>query len=97
MEEHGGMMTSDGSRRRTVGGIFFKLAYRIGRPKPGRHLPLRTKPRDLAEEAKKPGEQKAKAKNAQGTKKASKKPVSKPATAKKSNAQVQLDRSTAAR
>lgn len=25
-EEHGGMMTLDGSRRRTVGGIFFHLA-----------------------------------------------------------------------
>jgi len=75
MEEHGGMMTSDGSRRRTPGGIFFKLAYRIGRPKPGRHLPLRTKPQKPAEEAKKPDEQKAKAKNTQVSKKASKKPV----------------------
>lgn len=35
MEEHGGMMTANGSRRRTVGGIFFHLAYTMGKPKQG--------------------------------------------------------------
>jgi PHAX RNA-binding domain len=33
-----GMMTPDGSRRRTVGGIFFHLAYSKGTPEPGKVL-----------------------------------------------------------
>lgn len=90
IEEQGGMMLSDGSRRRMPGGIFFDLVYAIGKPKPDKSLPLRKKPRDLAEEAKKPDAQKAKAKNTQVPKKASKKPASKPAIAKKSSPKVQL-------
>lgn len=38
IEEQGGMMLPDGSRRRTPGGIFFHLAYTTGTPKPGRVL-----------------------------------------------------------
>ena len=83
IEEQGGMMLSDGSRRRTPGGIFFDLVHSIGKPKPDRRLPLRKKPRKPVEEAKKPGEQKAKAKNAQVSKKASKKPVPRPVATKK--------------
>src|SRR6266571_7996214 len=57
IEEHGGEMLPDGSRRRTVGGIFFNLASTIGQPKRGR-LPLRTKPKKQTSKAKKPdGEQ----------------------------------------
>lgn len=33
-----GMMTPDGSRRRTVGGIFFYLVYNKGVPEPGKEL-----------------------------------------------------------
>src|SRR5882757_8097592 len=35
-EEHGGISTPDGSRRRTPGGIFFYLAYTVGKAKSGR-------------------------------------------------------------
>jgi hypothetical protein len=38
IEENGGMMLADNSRRRTVGGIFFHLAYTTGKPKPGKTL-----------------------------------------------------------
>ena len=38
IEENGGMMLPDNSRRRTVGGIFFYLAYTTGKPKPGKTL-----------------------------------------------------------
>lgn len=38
IEENGGMMLPDNSRRRTVGGIFFHLAYTTGKPKPGKTL-----------------------------------------------------------
>jgi hypothetical protein len=39
-EEHGGLMTKDGSRRRTPGGIFFYYVYTLGVPKPGKSLPM---------------------------------------------------------
>lgn len=38
IEQDGGMMLRDGSRRRTPGGIFFHLAYTTGKPKEGRAL-----------------------------------------------------------
>ena len=38
IEEQGGMMLPDGSRRRTIGGIYFLKAYTEGIPKPGRTL-----------------------------------------------------------
>ena len=38
IEESGGMRLSDGSRRRTPGGIFFHLAYTKGVPKGGKKL-----------------------------------------------------------
>ncbi|HLZ58360.1 MAG TPA: phosphorylated adapter RNA export RNA-binding domain-containing protein, partial [Ktedonosporobacter sp.] len=38
IEEQGGMMLPDGSRRRTAGGVFFTLAYTEGVPKPGKKL-----------------------------------------------------------
>lgn len=37
-EENGGLMLSDGSRRRTPGGVFFYLAYSIGKTKNGKPL-----------------------------------------------------------
>lgn len=38
IEQDGGMMLRDGSRRRTPGGVFFHLAYTTGQPKEGRTL-----------------------------------------------------------
>jgi len=38
IEASGGMILPDGSRRRTLGGIFFYLAYTTGQPKPGKEL-----------------------------------------------------------
>jgi hypothetical protein len=38
IEENGGIMLRDKSRRRTPGGIFFHLAYTTGQPKEGRTL-----------------------------------------------------------
>ena len=39
-EEHGGLLTCDKKRRRTVGGIFFLYVKLLGKPKPGKELPL---------------------------------------------------------
>ncbi len=39
VEENGGIMLPDGSRRRTPGGVFFYLAHTKGQPKPGRTFP----------------------------------------------------------
>lgn len=69
MEEHGGEMLPDGSRRRTPGGVFFNLAYTIGQPKRGRHLPLRTKPKKQTSKAKKPDGEQASATTTQKSKK----------------------------
>jgi len=38
IEANGGEMLPGGSRRRTLGGIFFNLAYTTGKPKEGRQL-----------------------------------------------------------
>jgi hypothetical protein len=38
IEEGGGMLLPNGSRRRTIGGIYFHLAYTKGIPKPGKKL-----------------------------------------------------------
>ncbi len=70
MEEHGGEMLPDGSRRRTVGGIFFNLAYTMGRPKRGRHLPLPTKPKKQTSKAEKHDGEQASASTTQNPKKA---------------------------
>lgn len=53
IEEHGGIMLQDGSRRRTPGGAFFHLAYTIGQPKEGRTLqrPVYKKPKKEKKEA----------------------------------------------
>ena len=78
IEEHGGEMLPDGSRRRTVGGIFFNLAYTIGQPKRGRHLPLRTKPKKPAPKAEKPDGEQASANTTQTSKKATYQPAPPP-------------------
>lgn len=39
IEEQGGMLVPDESRRRTPGGVFFQLVYTKGQPKEGRVLP----------------------------------------------------------
>ena len=53
IEEHGGIMLQDGSRRRTPGGVFFHLAYTTGQPKEGRTLqrPVYKKPKQEKKEA----------------------------------------------
>jgi hypothetical protein len=38
IEQNGGMMLHDGSRRRTAGGVFFHLVYTTGQPLEGRRL-----------------------------------------------------------
>src|SRR6185295_8528851 len=47
IEQNGGIMLRDGSRRRTPGGVFFHLAFTIGQPKEGRRLerPVYKKPK----------------------------------------------------
>ena len=77
MEEHGGEMLPDGSRRRTVGGIFFNLAYTIGKPKPGR-LPLRTKPKKQTSKARKPDGEQASTNTTQTSKQATHQPAPPP-------------------
>lgn len=53
IEENGGIMLQDGSRRRTPGGVFFHLAYTTGQPKEGRTLqrPAYKKPKKEKKEA----------------------------------------------
>ena len=50
-EENGGLMLSDGSRRRTPGGVFFYLAYSVGKAKNGKPL---QRPWNNAKPTKKP-------------------------------------------
>ena len=58
VEEQGGMMLPDGSRRRTVGGIFFYLAYTDGKDQYGNPLRRPTPPqRKKQPKAKKPKQQ----------------------------------------
>jgi hypothetical protein len=47
IEQNGGMMLRDGSRRRTLGGVFFYLAFGTGQPQEGRRLerPVYKKPK----------------------------------------------------
>jgi PHAX RNA-binding domain len=72
-EEHGGMMLPSGSRRRTVGGIFFHYVHTLGIPKPGKSLP---RPQNPNQKAKKPNEQAVTPKNTNNSPKASEKPFS---------------------
>src|SRR5207247_2619716 len=78
IEEHGGEMLPDGSRRRTPGGIFFNLVYTIGQPKRGRHLPLRTKPKKQTSKAKKPDGEQEEATRTQEPKKVTHQPAPPP-------------------
>jgi hypothetical protein len=50
-EENGGLMLSDGSRRRTPGGVFFHLAYSVGKTKNGKPL---QRPWNITKPTKKP-------------------------------------------
>lgn len=60
IEQNGGMMLSDGSRRRTAGGVFFHLVYTTGQPLEGRRFkrPTDQKPKPAQE----PSEQQSKPK-----------------------------------
>jgi len=53
-EANGGLMLPDGSRRRTPGGVFFYLAYSIGKTKDGKRL---RKPWTPSQKTKKPNDE----------------------------------------
>jgi len=63
IEQNGGMMLHDGSRRRTAGGVFFHLAYTTGQPLEGRRLkrPTYQKPKP-EKQAQEPSDQQPKQK-----------------------------------
>lgn len=54
IEQNGGMMLPDNSRRRTPGGVFFYLAYTIGQTKDGKTL---ERPQKFTKKPKKANEQ----------------------------------------
>ncbi|SRR6266550_12370 len=58
IEQNGGMMLHDGSRRRTPGGVFFHVVYTTGQPLEGRTLgmPVSKKPKQ-EEQAQQPSKQ----------------------------------------
>ena len=68
IEQNGGMMLHDSSRRRTVGGIFFHLAYTTGQPLEGRRLkrPASQKPKQ-DKQAQEPSNQQSKQESSKQT------------------------------